>query len=46
MQRYFVEKSVQIGDVVTLSTEDMHHLMRVMRTKQGDKVIVVEAAIF
>lgn len=41
MQRYFVEKSVQIGDVVTLSTEDMHHLMRVMRAKQGDKVIVV-----
>lgn len=41
MQRYFVEVVAQIGDIISLSDSDSHHLLRVMRAKIGDKVIVV-----
>lgn len=40
MQRYFIE-SEQFGErSVTITGEDAHHIVKVMRSKPGDKVIV------
>ncbi len=40
MQRYFVAPESFREQSVTLEGEDVHHLLRVMRMKPGDKVIV------
>lgn len=45
MQRYFIATAAQVGDTVALSESDSHHLLRVMRAKFGDKVIVVSEGI-
>ncbi|MCW6667219.1 16S rRNA (uracil(1498)-N(3))-methyltransferase [Aerococcaceae bacterium NML190938] len=41
MQRYFIEAVAQVNDIVQLSEADSRHLLRVMRAKNGEKVIVV-----
>lgn len=40
MQRYFLENEQFQGENVRLTKDDAHHIMRVMRMKVGDKVIV------
>lgn len=40
MQRYFIKEDQFSGDVVTLNGEDAHHLLRVMRARPGDQIIV------
>ena len=38
MQRYFIETSIEKARI---SGEDAHHIERVMRMKEGDKIVVV-----
>lgn len=40
MQRYFVEPNQFVGEHIVVTGEDAHHIVRVMRMKEGDKVIV------
>ncbi|MDQ6421130.1 RsmE family RNA methyltransferase [Paenibacillus sp. LHD-117] len=40
MQRYFVAPEQFRGGAVTITGEDAHHALRVMRMKPGDKIIV------
>ncbi|TVY09144.1 16S rRNA (uracil(1498)-N(3))-methyltransferase [Paenibacillus cremeus] len=40
MQRYFIAPEQFSGDTVTISGDDAHHLIRVMRAKPGDTCIV------
>lgn len=43
MQRYFMEyPKLSIGDHVTFSKDQSHHIQRVLRMKTGDKVIGVD----
>lgn len=41
MQRYFLSQSVEEGQEVLLSPEDSHHLLKVMRAKSGQRVVLV-----
>lgn len=42
MQRYFVEElTLNIGDIIRLNSDDSHHLIRVMRARQGMEIFVV-----
>ncbi|TBL70408.1 16S rRNA (uracil(1498)-N(3))-methyltransferase [Paenibacillus thalictri] len=40
MQRYFIEAGQFHEDHVVITGDDAHHLLRVMRAKEGDRVIV------
>lgn len=40
MQRYFIAPEHYTEETVTISNDDAHHLVRVMRAKEGDQVIV------
>ncbi|WP_281888281.1 16S rRNA (uracil(1498)-N(3))-methyltransferase [Paenibacillus sp. YYML68] len=40
MQRYFIQPEQFGADTVTITGDDAHHLIRVMRAKEGDRVIV------
>lgn len=40
MQRYFVSKEQFVLDGIVIQDEDAHHMIRVMRMKEGDQVIV------
>ncbi|WP_072328645.1 MULTISPECIES: 16S rRNA (uracil(1498)-N(3))-methyltransferase [unclassified Paenibacillus] len=40
MQRYFIQPASFSADHVTITGDDAHHLIRVMRAKAGDRVIV------
>ncbi|PZE22717.1 16S rRNA (uracil(1498)-N(3))-methyltransferase [Paenibacillus xerothermodurans] len=40
MQRYFIEPELFADSAVVIAGEDAHHLIRVMRAKPGDEVIV------
>ena len=43
MQRYFIEyPKLSIGDRVTFSKDQSHHIQRVLRMKTGDQVIGVD----
>lgn len=43
MQRYFMEyPKLSIGDRVTFSKDQSHHIQRVLRMKTGDQVIGVD----
>lgn len=44
MQRYFVDAAQFTGDTVTILKNDAHHIVRVMRMKEGDQVIVSDGA--
>ncbi|UFU01389.1 16S rRNA (uracil(1498)-N(3))-methyltransferase [Radiobacillus kanasensis] len=39
MQRYFIAKEHWMGDHVLIEGEDVHHIVRVMRMKEGDKIV-------
>lgn len=39
MQRYFVEESVLVEDIVTLPEEDARHITKVMRMKNQDTIV-------
>ncbi|MFY4774873.1 16S rRNA (uracil(1498)-N(3))-methyltransferase [Metabacillus sp. RGM 3146] len=44
MQRYFIhEKSGNLKDIVLITGEDVHHITRVMRLKEGGKIICISA---
>lgn len=40
MQRYFIQPEQFSADMVTITGDDAHHLIRVMRAKAGDRCIV------
>lgn len=40
MQRYFVEPEQFVDNEIVITDEDAHHMIRVMRMKEGDHVIV------
>jgi 16S rRNA (uracil1498-N3)-methyltransferase len=40
MQRYFIAAELFLEESVTIVGDDAHHLIRVMRAKEGEKVIV------
>ena len=40
MQRYFVNKNQVNNNVITINGDDFHHISKVMRMKENDKVIV------
>jgi 16S rRNA (uracil1498-N3)-methyltransferase len=40
MQRYFIAPEQYTDKMVTIVADDAHHLVRVMRAKEGDQVIV------
>lgn len=42
MQRYFINESLAIGNIFQLDQDDNHHVVRVMRGRIGDKLIVVD----
>lgn len=42
MQRYFIDEVVLSDQPFTLSSEDNHHLVRVMRARLHEKVLVVD----
>jgi len=44
MQRYFVAPAQFTETTVTISMDDAHHIVRVMRMKEGDQVIVSDGA--
>ncbi|WP_088102525.1 16S rRNA (uracil(1498)-N(3))-methyltransferase [Halalkalibacter urbisdiaboli] len=39
MQRYFVEPEAMTEDTVTITGDDVKHIVRVMRMKEGDEII-------
>ncbi|QDP40654.1 16S rRNA (uracil(1498)-N(3))-methyltransferase [Radiobacillus deserti] len=39
MQRYFIPEEQWIGDHVEITGQDVHHIVRVMRMKQGDQIV-------
>lgn len=41
MQRYYIESTFQLGDIITLDPNDHHHLTRVMRAKVGTELELV-----
>jgi 16S rRNA (uracil1498-N3)-methyltransferase len=41
VQRYFLQKPYVEGKMVTISGDDFHHIVRVMRMKEGDMIYVV-----
>lgn len=42
MQQYFINRSdLNPGDLVTLSVDDSHHIVRVMRGREGDKLGII-----
>lgn len=42
MQQYFTDqRALNPGDMVTLSADDSHHIMRVMRGREGDKLEII-----
>ncbi|MEK8129410.1 RsmE family RNA methyltransferase [Paenibacillus filicis] len=45
MQRYFIQPEQFSADHVKISGDDAHHLIRVMRAKAGDRVIVSDGAL-
>lgn len=42
MQRYLIEQVVKTGEIIQVDKEIMHHQKRVMRYKNGQKVIIVD----
>lgn len=44
MQRYFVSQNAITGDTVTISGDDVKHIVRVMRMAAGDEVIVCDGS--
>lgn len=44
MQHYFIDqKGIQLGQMVTLSQEDSHHIVRVLRGREGDKLEITSS---
>lgn len=43
MQRYFYSDAVAIEEEIELNKEDSHHIVRVMRSKVDDEIIVVDS---
>lgn len=42
MQQYFTDqRALNPGDMVTLSADDSHHIIRVMRGREGDKLEII-----
>ncbi|WLR46221.1 16S rRNA (uracil(1498)-N(3))-methyltransferase [Halobacillus litoralis] len=41
MQRYFVDQECWNGDTVYVNGEDTHHIVRVMRMKEGDNLVAI-----
>ncbi|CDQ18047.1 16S rRNA (uracil1498-N3)-methyltransferase [Halobacillus karajensis] len=41
MQRYFVEETRWENDILRISGDDSHHIVRVMRMKAGDELIAI-----
>ncbi len=44
MPKFFVEPSKISDEIITIDTEDVNHITRVLRMKQGDKVTVCDSA--
>lgn len=44
MPKFFVEPSKISDDIITVDTEDVNHITRVLRMKPGDKVTVCDSA--
>lgn len=42
MQRYFIDVRLEIGQKVQLNPQDSHHLLRVMRAKEGTTIYLVD----
>ena len=43
MQRYFIAEALEIEEIIQLDKDDSHHIVRVMRSKVDDQVIVVDS---
>jgi len=43
-ERYFVNHPIQKGDQISLETQEFHHLVHVMRTKEGEEVEIINGA--
>lgn len=46
MSRYFVEKGADIGEIITISGEDFHHIKNVLRKRLGDTLTVSDGKGF
>lgn len=44
MQRYFVEPHHFVGHEVTIVEDDVHHIVNVMRAKEGEEILVSDGA--
>lgn len=42
MQRYFIDQLIQVGQSLTLDDSISHHLLRVLRAKEGQEVYLVD----
>ena len=42
MQRYFVEKQLNINDEFIIDKDDLHHISKVMRNKNGDAITCID----
>jgi 16S rRNA (uracil1498-N3)-methyltransferase len=44
MQRYFVEPDLFTDDEITITGDDVHHIVNVMRAKEGEQILVSDGA--
>ena len=44
MQQYFIDTSIQIGDVIELNKEQSHHIAHVMRMKTHEQIRIVDVS--
>lgn len=44
MQRYFVDPDLFADDEITITGEDVHHIVNVMRAKEGEQILVSDGA--
>lgn len=44
MQRYFVEPDLFSEDEITIAGDDVHHIVNVMRAKEGEQILVSDGA--
>lgn len=43
MQRYFIEEQVHDQKTITMSKEDLYHIKKVMRGKNGDTIVCIDS---
>lgn len=42
MQRYFIQQQININEIFEINQDDLHHIKKVMRNRNGDKIICID----